>query len=85
MFLPESYFQKFVEAGGDVIDEPVLVEDGDDIVRIREKARLGNLLQLIFDGFTLIGEDQARFVQGVAPKHAANCVGEELLHGVGSH
>ena len=42
-------------ARGDIVDEPVLVEDGDDIVFISLKAWFGDLLQIILDGFTLVG------------------------------
>ena len=83
VFLAKGHAQELAEALGDVIGEPVAVEHGNDVVVIGREARLRNLLQVVLDGFALVGQDQPRLVQRVAAEHAAHGIGDELSHGVG--
>ena len=68
-----------VEAFSDVVGEPVAFEDGDDVVFVGGEGGVGDLGEVVGEGFALVGEDEAGFVEGVAAKHAADCVGDEFL------
>ena len=76
----EGDFEKLFEAFGDVVLEPVAIEQRDDVVFIGREGRLGNLLAIVVGRFALIGKDQSRFVQRVATQHAAHRVADELAH-----
>ena len=56
MFLAKGHAQKLAEALGDVVGKPVAIEHGDNVVVVRREAGLRDLLQIILDAFTLIGQ-----------------------------
>ena len=45
--------------------------------------RLWNPLQVVLDGFALVGQNQPRPVHRIATKHAAPGIGDQLANGVG--
>ena len=47
------------------------------------KVGSGTWLQVVLQGFALVGQDQAGLIQRVAPEHAAHRVADEFLHRVG--
>lgn len=85
MLLAERCGKERAEAGGEIVFEPFVVGDGDDVVRVRLERGVRDLRVIIIDGFVLGGENQARLVETIAAKHAADRVGDDLLNDIDSH
>ena len=41
------------------------------------------MLQVVFNGLALVGQDQPRLVQRISAKHAAHGIGDQFADGVG--
>ena len=83
MLIAEGHAQKLPEPPHDVVGEPFSVQDGQDIVLVRCKARFRYLGEVLGNCLALVGQDQPGLVQRIAAEHAADRIGEELFHGVG--
>src|SRR5690606_20980578 len=83
MRIAKGYTQKLTETQGDVVREPVAIQQRDNIVVIGREAGLWYLGQIVSQGFTLVGQDQPRLVQAITTEHAAYCIAHQLAHGVG--
>ena len=89
--LAERELEEILELRDDVIDEPFVIEDGENAVAIGEKAGANCLLLILFfrtrpdfgdvvvEILALIGEDQAGLFERVTPHHAADGVRDELF------
>ena len=79
----ERYAQERMKAGRGVAIDPIAIQERDNVVRVWRELGLRNPGKVLLDTVALVRQDQARLVEAVAPKHAADCVGEELAHRVG--
>ena len=57
MFLTERHLEEFQEASGDVIGEPVAIQDRDNVVIVGREAWIGNLFQVVREGLPLVGQN----------------------------
>ena len=80
VFIPEGDPQEALQALDDIIIEPAFIQYRDDVVIIGAEGGFRNLLQVIAQGFALVGQDQAGVIERVTPEHAAHSIADELLH-----
>ena len=85
MLLTEGHTEELPESGHDVILEPFILGDGDDVVRVRLERGIWNLRMIVGESLTLGGENQTGFVQRVAAEHAADRVGDDLFDDIPRH
>lgn len=85
MLLAEGHTEEPPESGHDVILEPFILGDRDDVVRVRLERGIRNLRMIVGESLTLGGENQTGFVQRVATEHAADRIGDDLLDDISRH
>ena len=74
-----DHLEKFLHPHGHIVFKPLVVEQGQDAVVV---GREGGVLAGVEALVPAVGVDEARRVQAVAAHHAADGVGDQLLHGV---
>ncbi|MOA22324.1 hypothetical protein D3C78_1428730 [compost metagenome] len=82
MRIAKSHTQELAETQGDVVREPVTVEQRDHVVVIGREAGLWHFAQIVLQRLALVGQNQPRLVEAIAAKHAAHGIGHQLAHGV---
>src|SRR6476646_9290791 len=82
VFSAKGNSQEPAELLGDVIRKPVTIEHGDDVISVSREGGVRDFLEVVFNGFTLVSKDKTGLVEGIATKHAANSVGDELADSV---
>jgi hypothetical protein len=64
VFHTEGDFQEVFEAGSDIVFKPVAIQDGDDVAWGGGEGGLcADDLQVILQGFALVGQDEAGLIQ----------------------
>lgn len=85
MLFAQGHDEELPEPGHDVILEPFILGDGDDVVRVRLKRGIRDLRMIVIKGLALGCENQTGFVQRVATEHAADRIGDDLLDDISRH
>ena len=85
MLLAEGHAEELPESGHDVILEPFILGDGDDVVRVGLERGIRDLRVIVGESLTLGSENQTGLVERVATEHAADRIGDDLLDDISRH